>query len=110
VTDFGRRTTMGVLEQTVIQQVGFKYRGVGRMVYPGLLQLASFMSMNAQTHSQSFVDQIFRAAKGEAVGPRQAQRLLRRIPRRHGHDGRVLPFDRGARLQGREIRAQRLRR
>jgi len=50
----------------VIQQVGFKYRGVGRMVYPGLLQLASFMSMNAQTHSQSFVDQIFRAAKGEA--------------------------------------------
>jgi poly(3-hydroxybutyrate) depolymerase len=66
VTDFGRRTTMGVLEQTVIQQVGFKYRGVGRMVYPGLLQLASFMSMNAQTHSQSFVDQIFRVAKGDA--------------------------------------------
>jgi poly(3-hydroxybutyrate) depolymerase len=66
VTDFGRRTTMGVLEQTVIQQVGYKYRGVGRMVYPGLLQLASFMSMNAQTHTQSFVDQIFRVAKGEA--------------------------------------------
>ena len=35
VTDFGRRTTMGVLEQTVIQQVGFKYRGVGRMVSGG---------------------------------------------------------------------------
>lgn len=67
VTDFGRRTTMGVLEQTVIQQVGYKYRGVGRMVYPGLLQLASFMSMNAQTHSQSFVDQIFRVAKGKAA-------------------------------------------
>jgi poly(3-hydroxybutyrate) depolymerase len=66
VTDFGRRTTMGVLEQTVIQQVGFKYRGVGRMVYPGLLQLASFMSMNSQTHNQSFVDQIIRTAKGEA--------------------------------------------
>jgi poly(3-hydroxybutyrate) depolymerase len=66
VTDFGRRTTMGVLEQTVIQQVGYKYRGVGRMVYPGLLQLASFMSMNAQTHTQSFVDQILRVAKGEA--------------------------------------------
>ena len=66
VTDFRRRTTMGVLEQTVIQQVGFKYRGVGRMVYPGLLQLASFMSMNAQTHSESFVDQIVRTAKGEA--------------------------------------------
>ena len=36
------------------------------MVYPGLLQLASFMSMNAQTHSQSFTDQIIRIAKGEA--------------------------------------------
>jgi poly(3-hydroxybutyrate) depolymerase len=66
VTDFGRRVTMGVLEQTMIQQVGFKYRGVGRMVYPGLLQLASFMSMNAQTHGRSFADQIFRVAKGEA--------------------------------------------
>jgi poly(3-hydroxybutyrate) depolymerase len=66
VTDFGRRMTMGMLEQLVVQQVGFKYRGVGRMVYPGLLQLASFMSMNAQTHSQSFTDQIVRTAKGES--------------------------------------------
>jgi poly(3-hydroxybutyrate) depolymerase len=66
VTDFGRRVTMGQLEQLVIQQVGFKYKGVGRMVYPGLLQLASFMSMNAQTHTQSFVDQIFRTTKGQA--------------------------------------------
>jgi len=66
VTDFGRRTTMGQLEQTVIQRVGFKYAGVGRLVYPGLLQLASFISMNAGTHMQAFSDQIFRAAKGEA--------------------------------------------
>jgi poly(3-hydroxybutyrate) depolymerase len=66
VTDFGRRMTMGVLEHLVIQQVGFKYRGVGRMVYPGMLQLASFMSMNAPTHSEAFVTQLFRAAKGEA--------------------------------------------
>ncbi len=66
VTDFGRRTTMGQLEQTVIQRVGFKYAGVGRMVYPGLLQLASFISMNASTHSQAFQDQILRVAKGDA--------------------------------------------
>ncbi len=66
VTDFGRRTTMGVLERTVIQQVGFKHKGVGRMVYPGLLQLASFISMNAETHGQSFADQVLRVAKGEA--------------------------------------------
>ena len=66
VTDFGRRVTMGQLEETMIQRVGFKYPGVGRMVYPGLLQLASFMSMNAEKHSKAFTDQISRVARGEA--------------------------------------------
>ncbi|MFL2786178.1 MAG: polyhydroxyalkanoate depolymerase, partial [Paracoccaceae bacterium] len=62
VTDFGRRVTMGQLEHTLIQQVVFKYAGVGRKVYPGLLQLASFMSMNSDRHSQAFSDQIMRVA------------------------------------------------
>ncbi|MCY4305225.1 MAG: polyhydroxyalkanoate depolymerase [Aestuariivita sp.] len=66
ITDFGRRVTMGQLEEIMLQRVGFKYPGVGRMVYPGLLQLASFMSMNAERHSQSFFEQIFRVAHGEA--------------------------------------------
>ncbi|MEM9869992.1 MAG: polyhydroxyalkanoate depolymerase [Pseudomonadota bacterium] len=66
VTDFGRRVTMGQLEELMIQRVGFKYPGVGRMVYPGLLQLQSFMSMNAEKHSKAFTDQITRVAKGEA--------------------------------------------
>ncbi|MBO9410291.1 MULTISPECIES: polyhydroxyalkanoate depolymerase [unclassified Ruegeria] len=66
VTDFGRRVTMGQLEETMIQRVGFKYKGVGRMVYPGLLQLASFMSMNADRHSKAFSDQIQRVMRGEA--------------------------------------------
>lgn len=66
VTDFGRTVTMGQLEEAVIQRVGFKYAGVGRMVYPGLLQLASFMSMNADKHATAFYNQIFAAAKGEA--------------------------------------------
>ncbi len=66
VTDFGRRLTMGQLEHLAIQRVGFKYAGAGRSVYPGLLQLASFISMNRETHSRAFSDQIVRAAKGEA--------------------------------------------
>ena len=66
VTDFGRRVTMGQLEETMIQQVGFKYPGVGRKVYPGLLQLTSFMSMNAERHATAFSDQIGRVARGEA--------------------------------------------
>ena len=66
VTDFGHRVTMGQLEEMMIQRVGFKYEGVGRKVYPGLLQLASFMSMNSDRHSAAFSDQISRVAKGEA--------------------------------------------
>ena len=66
VTDFGRRVTMGQLEQSMIQRVGFKYPGVGRKVYPGLLQLSSFMSMNSERHSKAFQDQIAAVARGEA--------------------------------------------
>ncbi|GFE51418.1 polyhydroxyalkanoate depolymerase [Roseobacter cerasinus] len=67
VTDFGHRMTMGQLEELMIQRVGFKYPGVGRLVYPGLLQLSSFISMNAETHTKAFTDQIARVARGEAA-------------------------------------------
>ena len=66
VTDFGRRVTMGQLEQAMIQRVGYKYAGVGRKVYPGLLQLSSFMSMNADRHGKAFRDQIMRVAQNQA--------------------------------------------
>ncbi len=66
VTDFGHSVTMGQLEHMMIQQVGFKYKGVGRKVYPGLLQLSSFISMNSETHADAFKNQISRVAKGEA--------------------------------------------
>ena len=66
VTDFGARVTMGQLEQFMIQRVGFKYAGVGRKVYPGLLQLQSFISMNLDTHRVAFMEQINRVARGDA--------------------------------------------
>ncbi|MCC5987027.1 MAG: polyhydroxyalkanoate depolymerase [Pararhodobacter sp.] len=65
VTDFGRRVTMGQLEHLAIQRVGFKYAGVGRLVYPGLLQLGSFLSMNLERHAQAFSDKIAAGARGE---------------------------------------------
>ncbi len=65
VTDFGRSVTMGQLEHLAIQRVGFKYSGVGRLVYPGLLQLASFLSMNLDRHAEAFSDKITAAARGE---------------------------------------------
>jgi poly(3-hydroxybutyrate) depolymerase len=66
VTDFGRRVTMGQLEHLAIQRVGFKYKGAGRLVYPGLLQLQSFITMNAERHSKAFAEQVFRVSRGEA--------------------------------------------
>lgn len=66
VTDFGNRMTMGELDYLMIQQVGFKYAGAGRMVYPGLAQLSSFIAMNAETHARAFIDKIFAEARGEA--------------------------------------------
>jgi poly(3-hydroxybutyrate) depolymerase len=57
---------MGQLEHLAIQRVGFNHPGVGRLVYPGLAQLTSFISMNAERHGQAFFDQIVRAAKGDA--------------------------------------------
>jgi len=65
VTDFGNSMTMGALHETMIQRVGYKYAGVGRKVYPGLLQLTSFISMNMGTHAEAFNDQILRVSKGE---------------------------------------------
>lgn len=66
VTDFGRRVTMGQLEQTVVQRVGFKYAGAGRLVYPGLMQLAFFISMNMEKHAEAFRDQIMAEAQDKA--------------------------------------------
>ncbi len=63
VTDFGHSMTMGALHEMMIQRVGFKYPGVGRMVYPGLLQLISFISMNLQRHTKAFSEQISRVAQ-----------------------------------------------
>ncbi|MCJ8332698.1 MAG: polyhydroxyalkanoate depolymerase [Epibacterium sp.] len=75
VSDFGHRVTMGQLEHTMVQRVGFKYKGVGRKVYPGLLQLASFMSMNMERHSKAFSEQISRVSRGEASDHDQHNRF-----------------------------------
>ena len=66
VTDFGNRVTMGQLEELAIQRVGFKYKGAGRLVYPGLLQLNGFINMNLDSHAEAFQNQIMRVAEGKA--------------------------------------------
>jgi len=67
VTDFGRRVTMGQLERSVIQRVGVNHKGFGRLVYPGAVQLSSFISMNLETHAKAFGDQIGAVASNKAA-------------------------------------------
>jgi len=67
VTDFGDRVSMGQLERSVIQRVGVNHKGFGRLVYPGSVQLTSFISMNLKTHTQAFTDQISAVAREQAA-------------------------------------------
>jgi polyhydroxyalkanoate depolymerase len=45
---------MGWFEHNVITTVPLRYAGAGRRVYPGFLQLTSFMSMSPERHMKAF--------------------------------------------------------
>jgi poly(3-hydroxybutyrate) depolymerase len=42
-------------EQNVISTVPLRFRGAGRRVYPGFVQLAAFMKMNPERHSKAML-------------------------------------------------------
>lgn len=58
VTKFSDTFGVDTLKRTVIHSVGHAYKGRGRPVYPGMLQLSAFMSMNADRHRDAFADHI----------------------------------------------------
>lgn len=49
----------------VLAQVPWTFPGGGRTVYPGFLQLTSFMAMNYDSHAQSHTDHFFDMIKGD---------------------------------------------
>lgn len=53
VNDLAMDRPIEWFRQTVIATVPMQYRGAGRRVYPGFLQLAGFMSMNLGNHLMS---------------------------------------------------------
>lgn len=53
VNDVAMDQPISWFEHNVIATVPMTYRGAGRKVYPGFLQLAGFMSMNLGTHLMS---------------------------------------------------------
>ena len=76
VTDFGNRVTMGQLEETMIQRVGFKYPGVGRKVYPGLLQLRLVRVDEWRNAYQSVHRSNLARCQRRSIRARQAQQVL----------------------------------
>ena len=58
-------------EKNVITQVPPWYRGAGRYVYPGFLQIAAFMSMNPQRHVEAQFDIFEHITKGDPASARR---------------------------------------
>jgi poly(3-hydroxybutyrate) depolymerase len=66
VTDFGNDIQMDRLKNLMTMPVGVNYKGVGRLVYPGIIQIMSFLSMNLSNHQRAFSEQVIREINGEA--------------------------------------------
>ena len=67
VTEFGDRVTQGQIEHFLVQRVGAGHAGEGRLVFPGSIQLASFLLMNPELHISSYARQMGRISKGLAT-------------------------------------------
>ena len=65
VNEFATKRPIQWFEFNVIGVVPFQFAGAFRRVYPGFVQLASFMSMNLDRHIKSFQDFYQHRIKGE---------------------------------------------
>ena len=63
--DMAMRNSMMWFRQNVISTVPFNYPGALRRVYPGFLQLTSFISMNLDRHVNSHMRQFEHLIKGD---------------------------------------------
>ncbi|MFC3053010.1 polyhydroxyalkanoate depolymerase [Kordiimonas pumila] len=67
VTVFGDTYSIEQLETSVVHTVGSAFKGFGRQVYPGAIQLSAFMSMKWQMHLKSHINEALAIAQGEAT-------------------------------------------
>jgi polyhydroxyalkanoate depolymerase len=65
VNDLASEHPIEWFEKTLVWPVPARYRGAHRRVYPGFLQLSSFMSMNMQRHIKAHVDLYENIVTGE---------------------------------------------
>jgi poly(3-hydroxybutyrate) depolymerase len=105
--DLAMRNSMMWFRQNVISTVPFNLSGALRRVYPGFLQLTSFISMNLDRHVNAHMRQFEHLIKGDDDQRRRPPPLLRRISRGDGPHRRVLPPDHPGRVQGAPAAARR---
>ncbi|UHC17760.1 polyhydroxyalkanoate depolymerase [Methylobacterium currus] len=60
-------------ERNLIATVPRRHAGAGRRVYPGFMQVAAFMSMNAARHMHGHLDLYWHLAEGETAKEAQAK-------------------------------------
>jgi len=68
VNILAQNQTIEDYEQKNISRVPFRYKGAWRRVYPGFLQLTSFMAMNADRHVNAHMAQLRRLFEGDTEG------------------------------------------
>jgi poly(3-hydroxybutyrate) depolymerase len=66
---------IGWFERNLIASVPWRYKGAGRKVYPGALQLSAFMSMNLDRHVKAHRDQFWALFNGDAAKAAQHRRF-----------------------------------
>jgi hypothetical protein len=91
VNNLATNHTHSWFERNVIYNVPQKYPGGGRRVYPGFLQHMGFVAMNPDRHQTSHWDFYLNLVRGDLDDAEGAPQVLRRIQRRAGPAGRVLP-------------------
>ena len=65
VNDHAMNRPIEWFRQSVIAKVPMQYRGAGREVYPGFMQLSAFMSMNLQSHMMSHYEMFKHLTAGD---------------------------------------------
>jgi polyhydroxyalkanoate depolymerase len=65
VNELAKEKPMSWFEKNLIARVPLRYKGAGRRVYPGFVQLSAFMAMNMDRHVKAHVDLFHNLAGGE---------------------------------------------
>ncbi len=65
VTELAASKPIEWFQENMIGEVPSNYAGAGRLVYPGFVQLFSFMSMNPDSHNQKHIELYSNLLKGD---------------------------------------------